>query len=120
MDTMFRERVLAGAERFLERRGYELLDVEGDEFDFVAWDEDTLVLVDVRGKWIEKGSETFPPVDFKREDFEKRMLLMVSRNMDALGTDFSVRCDIIDIAAFRDSRVAAIRHLKGAASVNGI
>lgn len=107
MTMEMREWIMECARRFVVRRGYELMEVEGDEFDIVAMDDDTMVVMDVRGS--ERTVEGFPSIRFDRNSFERRMGAMLKRNLDRIETPCPVRYDTVSIVVLGEGR-AAVRH----------
>lgn len=112
MDTTFQKRVLEAAKRFLAKKGYDLLEGEGDEFDIVARDDEDLVFVDVRGKRRDCGKKVFPSAKFDHDDLEQRIADAIARNAGAL-VGFSIRYDTVSIVVINDD-MTLIRHIKNA------
>lgn len=99
------------AARFLERRGYEILErnwscPEG-EADIIAKDEKAVVFVDVKTKKSAIGGFPSKVISEKVRDSFERVALSYLANYDAV--DYSVRFDIISLVVI-DNDKAMIRH----------
>ena len=97
------EKAVKAAARFIERKGYELLETgwtspEGTKIDLVANDEDALVFIDVTAT--EYGEGGFEGGKVKRSDLE------IAAAPDG---DIQVRFDIIDMLVVSADR-ALLRH----------
>lgn len=98
------EKAVKAATRFIERKGYELLETgwtfpEGTRIDLIASDEDTLVFIDVTAT--EYGEGGFEGGKVKRGDLE-----IAGNSPDG---DIQVRFDIIDMMVVSTDR-ALLRH----------
>ncbi len=107
------------AVRFLERRGYGILDRNwscfAGEADIVARDGDTLVFVEVKTR---KGAENgFPneAISAKKRDRYERIALAYVGEYDAV--DAPIRFDIVSVVAVNKNR-AMLRHHIDAFSVS--
>lgn len=104
------EKAVKAATRFIERKGYELLETgwtspEGTQIDLVANDEDTLVFVDVTA--IEYGEGDFEGGKVKRGDLEIAAASWLAANSP--DGEIQVRFDIIDMLVVSADR-ALLRH----------
>ena len=92
------EKAVKAATRFIERKGFELLDTgwtspEGTQIDLVANDEDTLVFIDVTAtEYVEGG---FKGDKVKRGDLEIAAASWLAVNSP--DGEMLVRFDIIDM-----------------------
>ncbi len=107
------------AARFLDRRGYEILERNwtcfAGEADIIARDEDTLVFVEVKTrKDCEHGFPSEAVTTAKKEKYEKIALAYLS---DYEPTDFPVRFDVIAIVVMGPDK-AMIRHQINAFSLD--
>lgn len=96
------EKAVKAATRFIERKGFELLDTgwtspEGTQIDLNASDEDTLVFIDVTAT--EYGEGGFEGGKVKRSDLEIAAASWLAGNTP--DGDIQVRFDIIDMLSFR-------------------
>lgn len=99
------------AVRFLDRRGYEILERNwtcfAGEADIIAKDENTLVFIEVKTrKNCEHGFPSEAVTRTKREKYEKIALAYLA---DYDDEDFPVRFDVIAIVVIGPSK-AMIRH----------
>lgn len=99
------------AARFLERRGYDILDRNwrcyAGEADIVARDEDTLIFVEVKTrKDCQKGFPAEAVNAEKRTRYEK-IALAYLKDYDVV--DLTVRFDVVSIVVVAEDR-ALIRH----------
>lgn len=100
------------AVRFLERRGYEILDQEPEGFGAVARDGDAIVFVDVR---VRDGARCgFGDGSIDREGFELAAAAWLAAHRDA-GVDMPVRLDVLSLLTLGPDR-ALVRHHINAAS----
>lgn len=100
------EKAVKAATRFIERKGYELLEAgwtspEGTQIDLVANDEDTLVFIDVTATEYGEGGRV------KRGDLEIAAASWLAVNSP--DGDIQVRFDIIDMLVVSTDR-ALLRH----------
>lgn len=100
------EKAVKAATRFIERKGYELLEAgwtspEGTQIDLVANDEDTLVFIDVTATEYSEGGRV------KRGDLEIAAASWLAGNSP--DGDIQVRFDIIDMLVVSTDR-ALLRH----------
>lgn len=104
------EKAVKAATRFVERKGYELLEAgwtspEGSRIDLIASDEDTLVFIDVTAtEYVEGG---FEGGKVKRSDLEIAAASWLAGNTP--DGDIQVRFDIIDMLVVSTDR-ALLRH----------
>ncbi len=108
-EPSIRERTIEAAKRFLEKRGYEVIQRWGSktQLGFVVKDDETLAFVHVVSNGLdEKG---FPPEPtMSQEDFEQTAISwLADREHDY--TDMSVRFDELTLKVLREGR-AFIRH----------
>ena len=104
------EKAVKAAARFIERKGYELLETgwtspEGTRIDLVANDEDTLVFIDVTAT--EYGEGGFEGGKVKRSDLEIAAASWLAVNSP--DGEIQVRFDIIDMLVVSADR-ALLRH----------
>lgn len=104
------EKAVKAAARFIERKGYELLEAgwtspEGTRIDLVANDEDTLVFIDVTAT--EYGEGGFEGGKVKRSDLEIAAASWLAANSP--DGEIQVRFDIIDMLVVSADR-ALLRH----------
>ena len=104
------EKAVKAATRFIERRGFELLETgwtspEGTQIDLIASDDDTLVFIDVTA--IEYGEGGFEGGKVKRSDLEIAAASWLAGNTP--DGDIQVRFDIIDMLVVSADR-APLRH----------
>ena len=104
------EKAVKAATRFIERKGYELLETgwtspEGTKIDLVANDEDALVFIDVTAT--EYGEGGFEGGKVKRSDLEIAAASWLAGNTP--DGDIQVRFDIIDMLVVSADR-ALLRH----------
>ena len=104
------EKAVKAATRFIERKGYELLETgwtspEGTQIDLVASDDDTLVFIDVTAT--EYGEGGFEGGKVKRGDLEIAAASWLAGNTP--DGDIQVRFDIIDMLVVSTDR-ALLRH----------
>lgn len=104
------EKAVKAATRFIERKGYELLEAgwaspEGTLIDLVANDEDTLVFIDVTAT--EYGEGGFEGGKVKRSDLEIAAASWLAVNTP--DGEIQVRFDIIDMLVVSTDR-ALLRH----------
>lgn len=90
MPTITADKSLLAAKKLLLNRGFDLLDVEGDWFDFAALQNNTYVFVGV--------GQTYQSKDFKkptltREQFEEGISKFFLEHTDIV--DVSVRYDFV-------------------------
>ena len=100
------EKAVKAATRFIERKGYELLESgwtspEGTQIDLVANDEDTLVFIDVTATEYGEGGKV------SRSDLEIAAASWLAGNTP--DGDIQVRFDIIDMLVVSADR-ALLRH----------
>lgn len=103
-------KAVKAATRFIERKGYELLEtgwtsLEGTQIDLVANDEDTLVFIDVTAT--EYGEGSFEGGKVKRGDLEIAAASWLAVNSP--DGEIRVRFDIIDMLVVSADR-ALLRH----------
>lgn len=99
------------AARFLERRGYEILErnwcCHAGEADIIAKDEDTIVFVEVKTrKRCDHGFPSEAVTPQKRNRYEKIALAYLA---DYDQVDYPVRFDVISIVVIGSAK-AMIRH----------
>lgn len=104
------EKAVKAATRFIERKGYELLDTgwaspEGTQIDLIASDGDTLVFIDVTAT--EYGEGGFEGSKVKRGDLEIAAASWLAVNSP--DGEIQVRFDIIDMLVVSADR-ALLRH----------
>lgn len=100
------------AVRFLDRRGYDIIE-QGesvDQFDIVAKDADTLVFVNVYHR--EQG-EGFLDGEAEREVVEQAAIEWFAKDHDGIYVDLAVRFDVVALVVLASDR-ALIRHHKNA------
>lgn len=116
----FNEKVLLAASRFLDRKGYDILEEkwqapEGDAgFDIICKDEDALVFVTARGRDAREKGFSFAEDGLDREACESGALQYLAEHPEQ--ADCQVRFDVIALTCISDSR-AMIRHHINALSV---
>lgn len=113
------EKAVKAATRFIERKGFELLESgwtspEGTQIDLIANDEDTLVFIDVTAT--EYGEGGFEGGEVKRGDLEIAAESWLAGNTP--DGDIQVRFDIIDMLVVSADR-ALLRHHINAFSCGG-
>ena len=106
------EKAVKAATRFVERKGYELLDTgwtspEGTQIDLVANDEDTLVFIDVTAT--EYGEGGFEGGKVSRSDLEIAAASWLAGNTP--DGEIQVRFDIIDMLVVSADRALLRRHI---------
>lgn len=104
------EKAVKAATRFIERKGFELLETgwespEGTTVDLIATDEDALVFIDVTAT--EYGEGGFEGGKVSRADFEIAAAGWLASHPE--GPDTQVRFDIIDMLVVSEDR-ALLRH----------
>lgn len=104
------EKAVKAATRFIERKGYELLETgwtspEGTQIDLIASDDDTLVFIDVTATEYGKGG--FEGGKVKRSDLEIAAASWLAGNSP--DGEIQVRFDIIDMLVVSTDR-ALLRH----------
>ena len=104
------EKAVKAAIRFIERKGFELLEAgwtspEGTQIDLIASDEDALVFIDVTAT--EYGEGGFEGGKVKRSDLEIAAASWLAGNSP--DGEIQVRFDIIDMLAVSADR-ALLRH----------
>lgn len=104
------EKAVKAATRFIERKGFELLETgwtspEGTQIDLIASDEDTLVFIDVTAT--EYGEGGFEGGKVKRSDLEIAAAAWLAGNTP--DGEIQVRFDIIDMLVVSTDR-ALLRH----------
>ena len=104
------EKAVKAAARFIERKGYELLETgwtspEGTQIDLIANDEDALVFIDVTAT--EYGEGGFEGGKVKRSDLEIAAASWLAGNSP--DGEIQVRFDIIDMLVVSADR-ALLRH----------
>lgn len=104
------EKAVKAAARFIERKGFELLEAgwtspEGTQIDLIASDDDTLVFIDVTAT--EYGEGGFEGGKVKRSDLEIAAASWLAGNTP--DGDIQVRFDIIDMLVVSTDR-ALLRH----------
>ena len=105
------EKAVKAATRFIERKGYELLEAgwaspEGTLIDLVANDEDTLVSIDVTAT--EYGEGGFEGGKVKRSDLEIAAASWLAGNSP--DGEIQVRFDIIGMLVVGTDRALLRRH----------
>lgn len=108
------EKSLEASRRYLEHRGYDILDesypvADGAKIDLVAKDEGAIVFVDVIAN--ESCEDGFPREDVSRqarETHERAAILWLAQHADE-GPDVQVRFDIVSITVLGPDR-ALVRH----------
>ena len=113
------EKAVKAATRFVERKGFELLETgwtspEGTQIDLIASDEDTLVFIDVTAT--EYGEGGFEGGKVKRSDLEIAAAAWLAGNSP--DGEIQVRFDIIDMLVVSADR-ALLRHRINAFSCRG-
>lgn len=106
------EKAVKAATRFIERKGYELLETgwtspEGTRIDLIASDEDTLVFIDVTAT--EYGEGGFEGGKVKRGDLEIAAASWLAVNSP--DGEMQVRFDIIDMLVVSADRVLLRHHI---------
>lgn len=104
------EKAVKAAARFIERKGFELLETgwtspEGTRIDLIANDEDTLVFIDVTATEYSEGG--FEGGKVKRGDLEIAAASWLAGNSP--DGEIQVRFDIIDMLVVSADR-ALLRH----------
>ena len=104
------EKAVKAATRFIERKGYELLETgwtppEGAVIDLIADDEGTIVFIDVTANTTEEGG--FQNGKYTREQLELAAACWLGGNM--VEGDIAIRFDFIDMIVVSDDR-ALLRH----------
>lgn len=100
------------ATRFLERKGYKILDREPDGFGAVARDREAIVFVEVRVRHaVERG---FDDRQIDREGFELAAAAWLAAHRE-VGADVPVRLDVLSLLILDPDR-ALVRHHINAAS----
>lgn len=113
------EKAIQAATRFIERKGFELLETgwtspEGTTIDLIASDEDSLVFIDVTAT--EYGEGGFEGGKVSRSDLEIAAASWLAGNSPE--GDIQVRFDIIDMLVVSADR-ALLRHHINAFSCGG-
>ncbi|EHF02643.1 hypothetical protein HMPREF1008_00288 [Olsenella sp. oral taxon 809 str. F0356] len=104
------EKAIAAAERFLDRRGYEILDTNWEApdgfgtVDIIAADEDTIVFVDVEAT---RGTDGFPAEENARGKREALAAKWLAENPER--SDTAIRFDAISMMVVSEDR-ALLRH----------
>ena len=106
------EKAVKAAARFIERKGFELLEAgwtspEGTQIDLIANDEDTLVFIDVTAT--EYGEGGFEGGKVKRGDLEIAAASWLAGNSP--DGEIQVRFDIIDMLVVSTDRALLRHHL---------
>jgi putative endonuclease len=106
----------AWARRFLESRGWEILDanwrVRWGELDIVALRDNQLIVVEVRTTRGTRFGYGYESVDFRKRQQVRRLAL---RYLQEKGLfHLPVRFDVISVLLGEDDRPKSIRHLEGA------
>lgn len=104
MAETFHEKACKAAAMYLERKGYEILEQDGDGI--VADDRGTLVIAVVNASKDPEGGFPEMCVESARKECERRMIEFV---MDSDYKEAPVRLDIVTVLAVNDDR-AIIRH----------
>ena len=113
MTKKLQERAIEAAVKFVDRRGYEVLDKawsagEGIAVDLVARDGDAIVFIDVAAReGIEKGLPGEDPAGC-RQRMEIAAARWLAEHAEELA-DITVRFDLIALMAIDDKR-ALLRH----------
>lgn len=107
------EKAVKAATRFIERKGFELLEAgwtspEGTQIDLIANDEDTLVFIDVTATEYGEGGG-FEGGKVKRSDLEIAAASRLAGNTP--DGDIQVRFDIIDMLVVSADRALLRYHI---------
>lgn len=107
------ERGERAAVRFLERRGYEILErnwtCSAGEADIIATDEDTLIFIEVKTRSnLEHGLPEEAVDEAKRRRYE-RIAAYFLKDYD--GADVAVRFDVVSILAVSEERAFLKHHI---------
>lgn len=104
------EKAITASEKFLERRGYEIIDTNWEApdgfgtIDIVAEDEDTIVFVDVKAA---RGTDGFPDEGKSRDKREILAAKWLAENSDR--ADMTIRFDAIAMMVVSEDR-SLLRH----------
>lgn len=105
------ERGIAAAERYLARRGYEILDTawacEHGVADIVADDDGTLAFVKVITRNVGEG---LPATEVTAEDRVAAEMIAIGYLAGCDRVDMPVRFDVLSIAVLEGGERALIRH----------
>lgn len=110
----FMEKSIDASRKYLEHRGYDILDegylaMDGNRIDIVAKDGDAIVFVDVIAR--ESCESSFPREDTSeraRETHERAAIMWLAEHADE-GPDVQVRFDVVSLLVLGSDR-ALIRH----------
>ena len=104
------EKGLVAAKKFVERKGWEIIDdcPELEHFDFVAKDENTVVFVGVNAHLSCEGEPVYSERVCSRSIFEQESLEWLVAHLD-IAFDVKLRCDQIALCVLAEDR-AMLRH----------
>lgn len=106
MDKLHAKAVQA-AQVYLDRKGYEVVDIDSDQFDIVAIDDEALVFCDVEAKVGDMPSETLED-GYRRSREAAAIAWLKDASEDMLNR--RVRFDRIDLCVMGDTDNALLRH----------
>ncbi len=114
MSTELKKKAVRAAQTFLQRQGYDILDVfdDSDTFDIVADDGRQVVFVEVAVRTGEDYPDEVLTAE-KRKRFERAANKYLLENEETLPAFQPIRFDNISLAVFSGSR-AALRHHQNA------
>ena len=104
------EKGLVAAKKFVERKGWEIIDEcpELAHFDFVAKDENTVVFIGVATHLSSKDEAVYSERVCSRSIFEQESLEWLVAHLD-IAFDVKLRCDQIALCVLAENR-AILRH----------
>jgi putative endonuclease len=109
------------AEHYLRRRGFRILGRRvrvgrRDELDLVARDRDCLVFVEVKTRGDEAFGRPAAAVDRKKRHALSRAAIRYMLKLREKPCHF--RFDVVEVVGSRDEGAPAVRHIRGAFSLN--
>lgn len=119
MEATIKAKAMTAIERYLERRGSEILARDwahgSDRIDFIIRDDEDDALAFVTVGVTENGGDGFPEEEIDRESVERVAIAYLASNLE--NTDCTARFDYLHMLVIGNSR-ALIRHHKGCMSHN--
>ena len=104
MEATINEKAQIAIERYLERRGFEILERNwahgSDEVDFIADEDGDLVFIN--SSVSTNAHEGFTEEKVDREAFERLAMAYLSEHLD--GPDMTVRFDIVSLVVVGEDR----------------
>lgn len=117
MEASIISKAMTGIERYLERRGCEILEKDWahgyDRIDFIVRDAEDDALAFITCSVTENGGDGFPEEHLDRDSLERVAIAFLAANPD--NTNCTVRFDYLNMLVVGESR-ALIRHHKGCMS----